>query len=225
MKPIINHPSPNFDTRMEGFRPSHIVLHYTGMPSDDGALKRLCDPAAKVSAHYMIDEAGQIHKLVSDQHRAWHAGQSYWRGLTDLNSASIGIELGNPGHEFGYRAFPKIQIDSLKELLLDLTQRHHLDAYNCLLAHSDIAPRRKQDPGELFPWKELADMGLGLWPEDTSGLIDSNASELLSKIGYDTTDVEAAVLAFQRRFDPDHLGEPENPRLLARLSAVCAAWK
>lgn len=227
---IIDHPSPNFNARDPAVRFQYIVLHYTGMASRDEALQRLCDPTAQVSAHYVVDEDGQIYKLVDEHLRAWHAGQSFWRGIRDINSASIGIELVNPGHEFGYRPFPEAQIEALKKLLPDIAMRHKMVPATCLLAHSDIAPTRKQDPGELFPWQDLAKAGFGLWlePPKDDGFVPASAEEeheLLAQIGYDVTDGAAALIAFQRRYDPQHLtGKPE-PATIARLRAMTQALK
>ena len=125
--PVISHPSPNFDARDPAAPLRYIVLHYTGMKTGAEALARLCDPAAKVSAHYLIEEDGRVFKLVDEDKRAWHAGQSFWRGATDLNSASIGIELVNPGHQFGYRAFPRAQIETLTTLMHDIVKRNKRD--------------------------------------------------------------------------------------------------
>jgi N-acetylmuramoyl-L-alanine amidase len=150
-------PSPNGNERKlpSGTGPSLVVLHYTGMRTATDALERMCNPAAEVSAHYMIDEDGTVTQLVDEEHRAWHAGRSSWRGETDVNSASIGIELVNPGHEFGYRPFPEVQIEALLPLLSDIVQRRAIAPAN-VVGHSDVAPARKQDPGELFPWERLA---------------------------------------------------------------------
>ena len=156
MKPV-DRPSPNWDSR-GGMPVDMLVLHYTGMPSGEAALARMCDPAAKVSAHYMIDENGTVHALVPEEMRAWHAGVSYWAGARDINARSIGIELVNPGHEFGYRAFPEGQIAALIELASGILTRHPIAAWR-VLGHSDVAPMRKDDPGELFPWPELARQG------------------------------------------------------------------
>ena len=197
-------PSPNFDERAGPV--SMIVLHYTGMPTADEALARLCDPAAKVSAHYLIDEDGTVHALVDEAHRAWHAGQSHWRGVTDINSASIGIEIVNPGHDWGYRPFPEAQIDALIPLLADIKDRHGVTRGN-VVGHSDLAPTRKRDPGELFPWGRLARVRLAL-PRPTKNLLDpewTGAGFLLAleRFGYDVVDPMAAIMAFQRRFRPE----------------------
>jgi N-acetylmuramoyl-L-alanine amidase len=201
---IVETPSPNFNERQ--LPVSMIVLHYTGMQSAEAALARLTDPAAAVSAHYLIDEDGTIHRLVAEDKRAWHAGQSHWRGITDINSASIGIELVNPGHEFGYREFAPAQIEALIPLLSEIKDRYEITRGN-IVGHSDIAPTRKQDPGELFPWARLARVRLAL-PRPTRNLMDplwSDAGFLLAleRFGYEVTDKLAAVVAFQRRFRPE----------------------
>jgi N-acetylmuramoyl-L-alanine amidase len=223
--------SPNFDTRNPAVPLQYIVLHYTDLPTGKQALDRLCDPAVKVSAHYLIEENGEVFALVDESKRAWHAGQSFWRGVTDLNSASIGIELVNPGHRNGYRVFPSIQITALIKLMKEIIARHGLSPVLAPLAHSDIAPARKEDPGELFPWQRLAGEGLGLWPKpadtDYSAASDNEVQNLLRSIGYDCPDngdydrtTRAALLAFQRRYEPNNLtGTPEK-ETIARLRAL-----
>ena len=201
---IVETPSPNFNERQ--LPVTMIVLHYTGMETADAALSRLTDPKAEVSAHYLIDEDGIVHALVPEDKRAWHAGRSHWRGITDVNSASVGIELVNPGHEFGYRDFPEAQIDALIPLMEAIKQRHGITRGN-IVGHSDIAPTRKQDPGERFPWGKLARLRLAM-PRPTKNLIDplwSDAGFLLAleRFGYEVTDKLAAVVAFQRRFRPE----------------------
>jgi N-acetylmuramoyl-L-alanine amidase len=161
MRPI-EHPSPNQDDR-GGAKIDMLVLHYTGMTSGGAALARLCDPAARVSAHYTIDEDGTVYAMVPEARRAWHAGVSRWAGARDINARSIGIELVNPGHEFGYRAFGDAQIAALVALGQGILQRHAIASWR-VLGHSDVAPARKDDPGELFPWQRLAEAGIGLWP-------------------------------------------------------------
>ena len=203
---IIDTPSPNFDERT--LPVSMIVLHYTGMQTAQAAIDRLRDPEAKVSAHYLIAEDGTILRMVAEGKRAWHAGKSRWRGIEDVNSASIGIEIVNPGHEFGYRPFLEEQIDALFPLVADITERHGITRGN-VVGHSDIAPTRKQDPGELFPWNRLAILRLAL-PRPTKNLMDplwSDAGFLiaLERFGYDVSDKLAAVVAFQRRFRPELL--------------------
>jgi N-acetylmuramoyl-L-alanine amidase len=201
---MIDTPSPNFDERDQPI--SMIVLHYTGMQDAASAIQRLCDPEAKVSAHYLIAEDGQIVRMVAEGKRAWHAGKSYWRGHTGINNHSIGIEIVNPGHEWGYRPFPVAQIDSLIVLMHDLVGRHKVTRGN-IVGHSDIAPARKEDPGELFPWNRLARLRLAL-PRPTKNLMDPNWTDAgfllaLERFGYDVTDGVAAIRAFQRRFRPE----------------------
>ena len=196
--------SPNFDDR--ALPVTMIVLHYTGMPSAGEALARLCDAQAKVSAHYLIDEDGTVTALVPEEKRAWHAGKSYWRGITDVNSASVGIELVNPGHEWGYREFPDDQMNALLPLLADIIDRHDIPRAN-VVGHSDVAPARKEDPGELFDWPRLAQLGLALpTPEAKMTLFYDNPSAFylaLERFGYEISDGRAAVRAFQRRFRPN----------------------
>lgn len=196
-------PSPNWNERASPV--SMVVLHYTGMASAEAALERLCDPAFGVSAHYCIEEDGTVHRLVREERRAWHAGKSFWRGVTDVNSASVGIELVNPGHEFGYRPFPDAQMASLLPLLSDIAQRWDVPRAN-VVAHSDIAPTRKEDPGELFDWDLLAAHRLALRSPRVSApspFENDGAFHLaLERWGYDITDPAAATRAFQRRWRP-----------------------
>ena len=206
MSDLIHHeaPSPNWDER--ALPVSMVVLHYTGMPDAVGALERMCDPAAKVSAHYMIDEDGSVTRMVLEGKRAWHAGRSYWRGITDVNSASLGIELVNPGHEWGYRSFPETQMESLIPLLADIIKRHAIPRAN-IVGHSDVAPARKQDPGELFEWDLLARYRLAL-PRPQLRIPSPYANDgafylALERFGYDIADALAAVRAFQRRWRPE----------------------
>lgn len=199
-------PSPNWDER--ALPVSMVVLHYTGMRDADEALERMCDPLAKVSAHYMIDEQGSVIQLVEEEKRAWHAGRSSWRGVTDVNSASVGIELVNPGHEWGYRPFPDAQMEALVPLLADIVKRHDIPRAN-VIGHSDVAPARKQDPGELFDWETLARMRLALpVPKPRIALIYDNPGAFylaLERFGYDISDGPAAVRAFQRRWRPHRI--------------------
>ena len=205
MGELIHHErlSPNWNERKLPI--SMVVLHYTGMRSAQEALDRLTDPAAEVSAHYLIDEDGTVTRLVPEGKRAWHAGRAYWRGISDVNSASIGIELVNPGHEFGYRPFPEAQMGSLIRLLADILWRHDIELGN-VVGHSDVAPARKQDPGELFDWPRLARFGLALpTPRPRIRLLHENPGAFylsLERFGYDIADGRAAVRAFQRRFRP-----------------------
>jgi N-acetylmuramoyl-L-alanine amidase len=201
---MIDTPSPNFDERSSPI--SMIVLHYTGMQDAASAIERLCDPEAKVSSHYLVTEDGQVLRLVDEANRAWHAGRSHWRGITDVNSASVGIEIVNPGHEFGYRPFPEEQIDALIPLVHDIKERYGITRGN-IVGHSDVAPARKQDPGELFPWYRLAKLRLAL-PRPTKNLMDPGWTDAgfllaLERFGYDVTDTLAATVAFQRRFRPE----------------------
>ena len=195
--------SPNHDER--ALPVSMVVLHYTGMRTAAEAEARLTDPGAKVSAHYLIDEAGEVARLVPEHCRAWHAGRSFWRGLDDVNSASIGIELVNPGHEWGYRPFPPAQIEALLPLLARVVRDHDVPRAN-VVGHSDVAPARKEDPGELFDWPLLARHRLAL-PIPQAALgdpFDNEGAVLLAmeRFGYDVTDGRAAVRAFQRRWRP-----------------------
>lgn len=190
--------SPNFDAR-KGGDPDMLIIHYTGLPVIEASLKRLTDPGSKVSAHYLIGEDGRIIQLVPEEKRAWHAGESYWQGEEGLNDRSIGIELQNPGHEFGYRAFPEIQVDSLISLCRDI--REHWNIPNDrVLGHSDVAPGRKQDPGELFPWSALAREGLGLWPRNISPGADSTVFE--TSHPDDIRELQEKLAAFGYRISP-----------------------
>lgn len=162
MPPVTERPSPNFDARRSP--PDMLILHYTGMKTAEEAVERLCDPAARVSAHYVVDEDGSILRLVPEERRAWHAGKGVWMGETDCNAASIGIEIVNPGHEWGYRDFPEAQVQAVIGLIADIRSRWSIPDVR-IIGHSDMAPDRKQDPGERFPWKALAAAGHGLWFE------------------------------------------------------------
>jgi N-acetylmuramoyl-L-alanine amidase len=224
-------PSPNADERPPGCPVDTLILHYTGMPSAAAALARLCDPAARVSAHYLIDEDGTVVALVAEARRAWHAGVSAWQDRTRLNDCSIGIELVNPGHEWGYRAFPEAQYAACIELCRAIVARWPIPPRR-VLGHSDIAPERKQDPGELFDWPRLAAAGIGLWPEPGAGR-PRNAAQLqdeLVRFGYpaprhgrfdDAT--RCVVAAFQRHFRPERVDGAPDSGTLARLDGLLAA--
>jgi len=202
---IIDDPSPNFGGRKEGKNPQYIVLHYTGTPSLEISLHNLKGGKRghDVSAHYLIGEEGRVIRLVDEEKRAWHAGKSYWRGETDMNSVSIGIEIQNPGHEHGYRPFPNAQIKAVIALCKDIMARRGIPPQN-ILAHSDIAPERKEDPGELFPWEALAKEGIGLWPGADGIEIEEDIRQLLTKAGYDpTANLEKTIIAFQRRYEQE----------------------
>jgi len=219
--------SPNQDERGSAAI-DMLVLHYTGMRSGEAALARLCDPTARVSAHYAIDEDGKVYALVPEERRAWHAGISYWAGARDINARSIGIELVNPGHEFGYRAFPDAQIASLIALSRDILARHAIPAWR-VLGHSDVAPARKDDPGELFPWGPLADEGIGLWPAPDGDPGESAVAGLLVHYGYDPdAPPEKTITAFQRHFRPsrvDGMADSETRKVLSGLAALYDAQK
>jgi len=200
---IVDTPSPNFNDRK--LPVSILVMHYTGMADGASAIRRLTSPDSGVSSHYVVNEDGTVLRLVDERKRAWHAGASYWRGITDVNSASIGIEIVNPGHEFGYRPFPGDQIAAVVCLTHEIRKRHDIPPAN-VVGHSDVAPARKQDPGELFPWEKLAGLGHAMpWPENATtdpGWPDSAFLVALERFGYDIEDKFAAVVAFQRRFRP-----------------------
>jgi len=240
---ILQRPSPNFNERVGVEGPDILLMHYTGMQSCEAAVQRLTDPAARVSSHYTIDEDGTVYVHVDESLRAWHAGVSHWRGETDINSRSIGIEIVNPGHEFGYRAFPDAQIDAVIELSHGILSRHRIAPRN-VIAHSDIAPGRKEDPGELFPWSRLAGEGIGLWVEVPAVIGESlspgdrgdavRALQMdLAAYGYGidpTGDYDGrtrdVVIAFQRHFRPakfDGVADAQTKDLLRRLLAIVSA--
>jgi N-acetylmuramoyl-L-alanine amidase len=240
MLAIIDRPSPNHDARPPGRAIDMLVLHYTGMADAESALERLCDPAAKVSAHYLIDEAGAVFALVPEGRRAWHAGMSAWAGEIGVNDFSIGIELVNPGHEFGYRPFPEPQMLALKALALAVLGRHPIPPAR-VVGHSDVAPDRKTDPGELFDWRRCAAWGIGRWPAAVETAPASPplapgargdaviaAQSTLAAFGYGLKidgDYGAAtrdvVTAFQRHFRParvDGVFDSETAAILEALS-------
>lgn len=201
---IIDRPSPNFDDRDQPI--AMVVLHYTGMQDGASAIARLCEPESGVSSHYVVEEDGRILRLVPEEKRAWHAGESHWRGLSGVNAASIGIELVNPGHACGYRPYPQEQMAAVVRLLTGIRARHNIPLAN-VVGHSDVAPNRKQDPGELFDWPLLARHRLAV-SRPIEGLVDPGWPDsgfliALERYGYDVRDAFAATLAFQRRFRPD----------------------
>jgi N-acetylmuramoyl-L-alanine amidase len=222
--------SPNADDRPRGCAIDTLILHYTGMPSAAAALARLRDSAAKVSAHYLIDEDGDVVQLVPEERRAWHAGVSSWAARARLNDCSIGIELVNPGHEWGYRPFTDAQYEACVMLCRAILARWPI-APGRVLAHSDVAPARKQDPGELFDWARLAGAGVGLWPEPGPGEarpIDQVQAEL-ARFGYDVTQsgrldepTRMVVRAFQRHFRPARIDGQPDRGTLARLDGLLA---
>jgi N-acetylmuramoyl-L-alanine amidase len=235
-------PSPNHGERKGRAGPDMIVLHYTGMTDNQGAIRVLCNPSSEVSAHYVVLQDGYIVQLVAEERRAWHAGMAAWAGETDINSCSIGIEIANPGHDYGYPPFPKRQIAAVTALCRSIFTRHSIPP-DRVLAHSDVAPARKQDPGERFPWKVLADSGVGLWvrpaPIDASGPIfvlgETHAlveetQRLLARYGYGVTatgyldgTTRDAVAAFQRHFRPERIDGVIDISTVATLKALIAA--
>ena len=215
---IIDHPSPNCDDRPEGMPIDMLVLHYTGMPTGEEALARLTNIEHEVSAHYLIEEDGRVFQLVPEAQRAWHAGVSYWRGHKSLNARSIGIELVDPGHDFGYRPFPKLQMMALETLALDILARHSIPPRN-VVGHSDIAPTRKNDPGELFDWRSLAAKGIGMWPERAANG-PYNVMDALETVGYETLDYARALAAFQRHFRPVEIQGVSDPDTLCWLQGT-----
>lgn len=216
--------SPNFDARPPDVPIDTLVFHYTGMVSAQAALERMCDPHAKVSAHYMVEEDGTIWTLVNEMDRAWHAGVAYWRGHSNINARSIGIEIVNPGHEFGYCAFNASQMKSVVELAGDILSRHDIPARN-VVGHSDVAPTRKSDPGEYFDWQRLSSQGIGLWPEAADHLeMDASAlADALTLIGYEVLDFPATLKAFQRHFRPSRVTgrvDAETARRIIGLAEI-----
>jgi N-acetylmuramoyl-L-alanine amidase len=235
-------PSPNHGERKLGAKPDMIVLHYTGMPDAEAALTKLCSPGSEVSTHYVVMEDGYIVQCVAEARRAWHAGAAVWEGESDINSCSIGIEIVNPGHSYGYPDFPKRQIAAVTALCRSIFTRNRIPAWR-VLGHSDVAPARKQDPGEKFPWRVLHDSGIGLWvkpapilqggPVFVLGEYDPAIAEmqvLLGKYGYDvpasgnfdgkTRDV---IAAFQRHFRPAQVDGVADASTIATIKALLAA--
>ena len=244
---MIDYPCLNHEPRSEGAQVDMLVLHYTGMESPEAALDRLCDPAQKVSAHYMIDEDGSVFRLVPEERRAWHAGLACWRGDRDINDRSIGIELVNPGHDLGYRPFPEEQMAAVERLAREILDRQAIPPER-VLGHSDVAPARKCDPGELFDWARLGRAGVGLWPPDFDTAegpagargrrFDPDATDPLigevqgglARFGYEIQvtgrldePARRVVAAFQRHFRPsrvDGLIDSETARRLEALLAM-----
>ncbi len=219
---MINHPSPNFDARKDG-RIKYLILHYTGMATGQEALDRLCDAEAAVSAHYLIEEDGRVFSLVDEEMRAWHAGVSKWEDDVDINDLSVGIEIVNtghpyPGYESVYKPFTEKQMQALIPLAQSIVKRHEIKACH-VVGHSDVAWRRKIDPGELFDWKRLSEEGVGLWPRKQTSTGDEEVNldifmNRLSQYGYDTEgwkeDATQLISAFQRHFRPqDFSGKPD----------------
>ena len=234
-------PAPNREPRRDNRAVDMLVLHYTGMESAEAALDWLTREESKVSCHYLVDEEGRIAQMVRESERAWHAGQSLWAGETDLNSCSIGIEIHNPGHEFGYRDFPDRQMQTVEALCLDILGRHPISPER-VVAHSDIAPGRKRDPGERFDWARLSRAGVGLWvaparlSEDQGlGPGDEGAEVLklqqdLAAFGYGVeltstygTGLEKVVEAFQRHYRPERIDGYADASMRDTLARLVAA--
>jgi N-acetylmuramoyl-L-alanine amidase len=231
-------PSPNHGARKATARPDMIVLHYTGMESADAALEQLCDRKAEVSSHYFVFEDGRIFQLVPEKRRAWHAGVSSWDGESDVNSRSIGIEIVNPGHDYGYPGFPARQIEAVIALCRDIIRRQRVRA-DRVLAHSDVAPARKSDPGENFPWRRLAQSGVGLWVRPAAirpgsvlkaghrGEAVCELQQALAAYGYGIAETGVydpatrnIVAAFQRHFRPAGIDGIADQSTLATLRAL-----
>jgi len=214
--------SPNQDDRPAGGPIDTLILHYTGMRTARDAIDRLRDPIARVSSHYVVDEDGAIFRLVPEERRAFHAGVSHWRGHSELNGRSVGIEIVNPGHEWGYRDFPALQMAAVCDLCLEILARHPIPARN-VVAHSDVAPDRKEDPGEKFDWQGLAANGVGVWPEgdDAGAVRDVRAA--LADIGYCVDlDLPVVLRAFQRHWRQEAItGEPDA----GTLSRIAQVWR
>jgi N-acetylmuramoyl-L-alanine amidase len=232
--PIRDLPSPNHDERTEPV--DMLVLHYTGMETAQAAIDRLRDPDAHVSSHYVVDEDGTVLRLVPEHRRAWHAGVSHWRGHSALNGRSIGIEIVNPGHEWGYRDFPVLQLAAICDLCLLILSRHPIPARN-VVGHSDIAPDRKEDPGERFDWRALAENGVGLWPANAPDLGTTGAIRdavtlrpvraALGEIGYRVAPegaldpaLSSVLRAFQRHWRPEAITGQADDGTLVRLLGV-----
>jgi N-acetylmuramoyl-L-alanine amidase len=229
-------PSPNLDDRPPNEPIDMLILHYTGMKTAREAIDRLRDPAARVSSHYVVDEDGAIFRLVPEDKRAWHAGVSYWRGHTALNGRSIGIEIVNPGHEWGYRDFPALQMAAVCDLCLAILSRHPIPPRN-VVGHSDVAPDRKEDPGERFDWASLAANGVGLWPDGAPDLGTTGAIRdavalrpvraALAEIGYRVSPegaldpaLSTTLRAFQRHWRPEAVTGQADDGTLIRLQAM-----
>lgn len=234
-------PSPNHGERKEGRRPTMLILHYTGMPDEGEALQWLCNPISQVSAHYFVFEDGRVVQMVPEARRAWHAGISFWNGETDINSSSIGIEIANPGHPGGLPPFGDGQIESVIALANDIVTRWHMPMHQ-VLAHSDVAPGRKQDPGELFPWERLHRAGIGHWVPPAAirdgrffargdqGMPVEALQAMLAMYGYGLRitgafdeDTEKVVTAFQRHFRPERVDGVADASTITTLRDLIAS--
>ena len=239
--PIEQHPSANHGPRLGGAPVDILLLHYTGMPSAEGALAWLSSPKSGVSCHYFVFEDGRTVQLVAESARAWHAGASFWAGEADINSRSIGIEIANPGHDFGYRPFPDRQIEAVVVLCRGILGRHPIPPER-VLAHSDVAPLRKDDPGELFPWQRLHAAGIGHWVPPSSvvagpalkrgdrGEAVAGLHRRFRRYGYGIdeeseygAETEAVVRAFQRHFRPALVDGVAAPSTVATLDELIAS--
>jgi N-acetylmuramoyl-L-alanine amidase len=236
------HPSPNFEPRRGVGQPDMLLLHYTGLKSCAKAIDWLSRPESKVSCHYVVDEAGQITQMVAEDQRAWHAGLASWRDETDINSASVGIEVHNAGHELGYPEFPEPQMLALEALCADIVARHRIRPER-VLAHSDVAPKRKKDPGEKFPWARLAGKGIGHWvppvavlaadsgiARDAAGPLVADVQGMLARYGYGIQPTggfdpltEFVVTAFQRHFRPERVDGRIDQSTITTLERLAAA--
>jgi N-acetylmuramoyl-L-alanine amidase len=234
-------PSPNHEPRYGVTRPDILLLHYTGMATTQAALERLCDPGPQVSSHYLVFEDGAIVQLVPEARRAYHAGESCWEGTTDINSRSVGIEIGNQGHDYGCPAFPEPQIAAVIALCRDIVTRWSIAPAH-VLAHSDVAPSRKRDPGETFPWARLAAAGVGLWVEpepfvDGSALRSGDHGDAVTGLqrkladfgygiaptGHYDNATDEIVTAFQRHYRParvDSIADVSTVKTLEKLVAL-----
>ena len=234
-------PSPNHNERDPAKPVDILLLHYTGMASGEAAVGWLCNPASKVSCHYVVFEDGRTVQLVDEARRAWHAGKSSWAGETDINTRSVGIEIVNPGHEFGYRPFPDVQIEAVIALCRGIISRHPIPPQR-VLAHSDVAPLRKEDPGELFPWQQLFEAGVGHWVPPVPvapgpflhagdhGLGVGALKQRFRRYGYGIGEdsqfdagTEAVVTAFQRHFRPARVDGVADVSTVATLDRLAAA--
>lgn len=229
MSVIVQKPSDHCDDRRGGAQPSFIVIHYTETrtleEAEDYFLGRRSHPSGgRVSAHYMIGETGETVQYVAEDRRAWHAGASHWAGLDDINSHSVGIELVNPGRRYGYRPFPALQMRALTDLCRGIVARHGISLWR-VLGHSDIAPARKADPGELFDWRLLAKAGLAVWPEEEGGGPLPDLRAALCAVGYDpAAPLDDVVTAFRRRFCPEYFGPPQERERAEMLETARLRW-
>jgi len=232
---IIKNPSPNFENRPPSVSVNLLLFHYTGMKSAAEAIARLCSPKSKVSAHYLIDEVGNIFSLVEENKRAWHAGVASWNDDVDINNISVGIEIANPGHEFGYSRYPERQMIAVEALSIDIIKRHSIRAAR-VLGHSDVSPSRKCDPGELFDWERLAAAGIGIWPKISPVSVNFEIGSIrqcqkqLKMIGYGLkiTGVldeltRDTILAFQRHWLPNQLTGKFDVETVWRMESVLRA--